>query len=85
VAAGVFIEATVPTNAFATVRIPFPASTNLGSIVVSEGNSTVFANGTFVAGTPGVLAGKLGATDLPVGQATIDIEVSSGNFVFSSS
>ena len=84
-AAGVSVAATVPTNARATVRMPFAASTNLLNITISEGGAPVFQSGAFVSGVAGVLGAAVGKTDLPVGTATVDIEVSSGSFLFTSS
>jgi hypothetical protein len=85
VAAGVAISATVPTNARATVRVPFPAGTPLDNVTISEGATVVFAKGAFVSGAAGVLGASVGTNDLPVGVVTVDVEVSSGAFSFSSS
>ena len=86
VAAGVAVSATVPTNARATVRMPFPAGTPLANVTISEGAAVIFAKGAFVNGAAaGVLGASIGANDLPVGIVTIDVEVSSGAFSFSSS
>ena len=85
VAAGVAIAATVPTNARATVRVPFPAGTPLSNVTISEGATVVFAGGAFVNGAAGVLGASVGKYDLPVGIVTVDIEVASGAFSFSSS
>jgi hypothetical protein len=87
--AGVSITLTVPANAQAVVRVPFPAAASAGGIVVTEGAATVWAAGAFVPGTPGVLSASLvtAATpnaDLPVGQQTVDILVGAGAFSFAS-
>ena len=85
-ASGVAVAATVPTNARATVRMPFPASTSLGNVTISEGSAVVFTKGAFVPGAAaGVLGASIGQYDLPVGIVTVDIEVASGAFSFSSS
>jgi hypothetical protein len=85
VPAGVSVAATVPTNARATVRIPFPAATNTMNITISESGTPVFQGGAFVNGAAGVLGASVGVNDLPVGVVTVDIEVASGSFSFTSS
>jgi len=85
VPAGVSVAATVPTNARATVRVPFPAATNVANITISESGTTVFQGGAFVNGATGVLGASVGVNDLPVGVVTVDIEVASGSYSFTSS
>ena len=66
-----------PFLARATVRVPFPAATNVANITISESGTTVFQGGAFVNGATGVLGASVGVNDLPVGVVTVDIEVAS--------
>ena len=72
------IEAAVPANARATVRLPIPAAVPPASVTVSEGGAVVFAGGAFKPGTPGVYAAAVRTNDAPQGVFTIDVEVGAG-------
>jgi len=84
-AAGVALAVTVPTGARATVRVPFPAGTALGNATVLEGGAPVWARGAYVPGVAGVLGARPGSEDLAGGDATVDVEVGSGSYAFTSS
>jgi hypothetical protein len=81
---GISVTATVPTNGRATVRIPFPATTPVNGILISEGTSPVFKGGNFVPGVSGVYSAIVSTDDVPAGQMTVDFEVGSGTFAFTS-
>jgi alpha-L-rhamnosidase len=78
------LTATVPANARATVRLPFPASTAPSSVTVTEGGITIFTNGAFVPGVLGVTGAAFGVNDLPAGILTVDVEVGSGVYALAS-
>lgn len=82
--AGITIQATVPTNAQATVRIPFAAGVDPSSVVVTEGSTTLWQKGAFVPGAvPGVQSAALSTVDVPAGTAmTLDVVVGSGSYAF---
>lgn len=76
------ITATIPPNAAATVRVPFPAGTDLSRVNITEGGLPVWHGGAFVPGVPGVTgAAAVTSGDLPVGQVTVDITVGAGSYV----
>ena len=78
------VAVTVPANARATVRLPFPASVAPAAVGVREGGAVVWGPGGYAPGVPGItgcaLAGAQAAT--PVGLATLDCEVGSGEYAF---
>jgi hypothetical protein len=81
---GVSVQATVPTNAAATVRIPLLDGTSPSAVTIAEGSTVVWKNGAFVPGVPGIVSASTGQNDdTPNGQQTVDIEVLSGTFSFS--
>lgn len=83
--AGTQVSATIPTNAKATIRIPFLSSADLTKVSLSEAGTVFYTNGAFVNGAvPGITAASAGKNDLPVGTTTIDVEVGSGSYVISS-
>ena len=75
------LTVTVPANAAARVRIPFPGSLPAG-LRLSESGAPVWASGAYVPGVPGVLNASVGTDDLPVGTRTLDVEVLAGTYVF---
>ncbi len=77
------IEASVPANARATVRLPIPAAVPPASVTVSEGGAVVFAGGAYTPGTPGVYGASLRTSDAPQGVYTIDVEVGAGVYALS--
>jgi len=81
---GVSMRITVPANARATVRVPFAAGP-AATFSVLEGGVAVFVAGAFAPGVPGVEAAELNtAADVPPGLQTVDVEVLSGDYVFTS-
>jgi len=77
---GIALEVTIPANARATVRMPLDAARPFTGLTVTEGGATVFAAGAFVPGVAGVTGAALHAAD-----ATLDLEVGSGDYGFVSS
>ena len=75
---------TIPTNAAATVRLPFNTNAPPPSITIYESGNIVWASGAFVPGVVGVTSAKVSTSDVPVGMSTIDFEVLSGTYSFSS-
>jgi len=82
-ATGISLAVTVPTNARATVRVPFAAGTPLANLTVLEGGVPVFARGAFVPGVAGVAGAAVGAEDTPAGDVTVDVLVGAGSYAFS--
>jgi hypothetical protein len=81
---GIAMQIGVPGNARATVRVPFAANAS-STAAVFEGGAPVFAKGAFVPGVAGVTGASLNARDdLPLGLVTVDVEVLSGEFSFTS-
>lgn len=74
--AAFLLTATVPANTGATVMLPYLAG-NTSSITVTEGGATVYTNGAFVPGTPGVTAAYLVAN-----ASSVAVEVGSGTYNF---
>jgi hypothetical protein len=72
-------DVTVPTNALATVMVPYGAGSSGAAVVVTEGPgaATVWSGGQY---TPGV-AGVTGAVDNPAAHA-IAVSVGSGSYSF---
>ena len=64
----------VPVNSTATVSIPRDV-VEMTEIAVREGDRAVWENGRFVAGTPGVTAGKYA-------DSVVSFEVGSGHYAF---
>jgi hypothetical protein len=82
---GLSLGLSVPANARATVRVPFPANASAASLSVAEGGVAVFRGGAFVPGVAGVVAAAMTeANDVPPGQKTVDIEVLAGDYAFES-
>jgi serine/threonine protein kinase len=82
---GLSLGLSVPANARATVRVPFPANTSAATLSVAEGGVAVFRGGAFVPGVAGVVAAAMNeADDVPPGQKTVDIEVLAGDYAFES-
>jgi len=77
------IEAAVPANARATVRLPIPAAVPPVAVTVREGSVVIFSGGAFVPGTAGVYGAAARANDVPRGWYTIDVEVGAGTFSLS--
>lgn len=50
------IDATVPVNTVAQVRLPFPCGTDINSLAASEGGTSIFAGGKYIPGVNGVTA-----------------------------
>jgi len=63
----------VPVNSTATVSIP--EDNEMTEVTVHEGDRTVWENGHFVEGTPGVATGK-------TGNRRVSFEVGSGHYEF---
>ncbi len=76
------LQVAVPTNAKATVRIPYPSSLPATAIAISENATVVWTAGHFIPGIPGITGARVGNDSLPVGQGTIDVEVGSGMYSF---
>ena len=79
------LSVTVPANARATVRVPFPATVPASAVTISEGSVTptvIWSAAGYVPGVAGITGITPGTTSLPVGQATLDVEVGSGSYVF---
>ena len=72
-------DVTIPTNAFATVLIPYGLGGNPATVTVSEGasNANVWSDGAYV---PGV-AGVTGAANNAAANA-IAVSVGSGSYSF---
>jgi hypothetical protein len=81
IAGAVSVSVTVPANAAARVRVPFPGALPAG-LRVSESGVPVWANGAFVPGAAGVVGAAVAADDLPPGMSAIDFEVGAGSFDF---
>ena len=71
------LRATVPANAVAQVRLPFPAGTAPATLAVSEGADSIFAMGKYVPGAQGVTGATFDATS-----STLSVFVGSGDFNF---
>lgn len=71
------LSASVPVAATATVVLPYAKATPAGSVTVTEGGTTVWANGAYVPGVPGVTGASLLA-DVPA----VAVAVGSGDFAF---
>ena len=76
------LTATVPANARATVRIPFPASVPPAARRVTEGATPVWGPAGYLPGVPGITGITPGTDSLPVGTATLDVEVGAGTYAF---
>jgi len=68
------LQVDVPVNSTATVSIPRDV-VEMTEIAVREGDRAVWENGRFVAGTPGVTAGKYA-------DSVVSFEVGSGHYAF---
>ena len=77
----VTIEAAVPANARATVRLPIPGGIPPANLTVTEGGATVFAGGAFRPGVEGVYGAAVRTSDAPTGTYTVDVEVGAGVFL----
>jgi hypothetical protein len=78
------IAATVPTNAAATVRVPMLPGVSPSAVTITESGTVVWQGGAFVNGVPGVVSASTGKNDdTPVGMQTVDFEVLSGSYSFS--
>lgn len=80
-AVGAFtFDVTIPTNAAATVLVPYGAGANASTVTVTEGAAAtpVWANGAYVPGVVGVS----GAADNAAARA-IAVRVGSGSYSFS--
>lgn len=73
-------DVTVPTNARATVMMPYGAGANASSLSVTEGSPgvPVWASGAYVPGVPGVTGASNDATN-----GAIAVLVGSGSYSFS--
>ena len=69
------LEATVPTNAQATLMLPTVA--NGDSVTIRESGSTVWTAGKFVAGVSGVATGIAGADS-----RSVELGLGSGSYIF---
>jgi alpha-L-rhamnosidase len=67
------LQVDVPVNSTASVAIP--EDNEMTEVTVHEGDRTVWDNGRFVEGTPGVTAGKMG-------NRRVSFEVGSGHYDF---
>ena len=67
------LQVDVPVNSTASVSIP--EDNEMTEVTVHEGDRTVWENGQFVEGTPGVTAGKMG-------NRQVSFEVGSGHYDF---
>ena len=79
------LNATVPCNTAAEVRVPFPAAAAGGAVVGAEGGVVFFKNGAFV---PGAVAGVTGAAlfaDAASGAAALSVQVGAGAYAFTTS
>ena len=78
------VAVTVPANARATVRLPFPSSLAPAAVSVREGAAPVWGPGGYAPGVPGVsgCAPAAAGAATPVGVATLDCEVGSGEYAF---
>ena len=68
------LAATVPTNAVAEVRIPFPTG---AAVTASEGGVSIFAAGAYKPGVPGITGAAIDAAS-----GTLVVTVGSGVFAF---
>jgi hypothetical protein len=78
------VAVTVPANARATVRLPFASSVAPGAVSVREGAAVGWGAGGYVPGVPGISSCALASAGAatPVGLATLDCEVGSGEYAF---
>jgi hypothetical protein len=70
------IDATVPTNVAAEVRLPFPAA-SAATLAATEGGRTFYSGGAYVSGVPGIVGASIDAAS-----GTLAVRVGSGAFAF---
>jgi len=76
------LSVTIPVGATATVAVP-TFGTPIDQISVMEGTSTVYTNGAYVPGVPGI-TGAAAVTERS-GGVVVEVYAGSGSYVFSSS
>ena len=72
------MDVTIPANSTATVSVPNIGS---GSVMIQEGGKTVWSDGTYVSGVPGISGARLNGdrVELQVGSGHYSIRVSIHN------
>ena len=72
----VTLAATVPANARAEVRLPFPAAA-AATLAATEGGATIYKNGAYVPGVVGISGAAVDAAT-----STLVIDAGSGTYAF---